>query len=490
MAEAILVVESPRDWRAAESPARVVAADDYLTDPAYATGAFHVINLCRSVRYQSTGYYCSLLAEARGHRVIPSVATIQDLSRKALYGYEIPALSALLDKLPVDRRVALPRQLHILFGQTTVPGFEELARQAFGAFPAPLLELEISSDRRLAVTALRSLAPRALTDGEHEDLPTALSAYMARGRRSRRRRDFRFDVAILVDPAEAQPPSDRGALRRFASVGRELGLDVEFIGARDFGRLAEFDALFIRETTRLGHHTYRFARRAEQLGLVVIDDPRSILRCTNKVYLAELLAANRIPAPRTAIFGEREITRLPDMLGFPMVLKAPEGAFSKGVFKVDNTGELAKRAAELLDESELALAQEFVPTEFDWRVGVLNRQALYVCQYEMAAAHWQIVKHESDGKFQEGGFRTLGVEAAPADVVRTAVKAANLIGDGLYGVDLKQTAQGLRLIEINDNPSIDRDVEDAVLGNELYRRIMAEFLRRLESRGQRRRPTP
>ncbi len=82
------------------------------------------------------------------------------------------------------------------------------------------------------------------------------------------------------------------------------------------------------------------------------------------------------------------------------------------------------------------------------------------------------------------------MDEAPADVVRTAVKAANLIGDGLYGVDLKQTAQGLRVIEINDNPSIDRNVEDAVLGNDLYRRIMAEFLRRLESRGQRRRATP
>ena len=73
---------------------------------------------------------------------------------------------------------------------------------------------------------------------------------------------------------------------------------------------------------------------------------------------------------------------------------------------------------------------------------------------------------------------------APAEVVRTAVRAANLIGDGLYGVDLKTTSRGLKVIEINDNPSIDAGVEDAVLGDLLYDTVMGEFLRRLEARGR------
>ena len=36
------------------------------------------------------------------------------------------------------------------------------------------------------------------------------------------------------------------------------------------------------------------------------------------------------------------------------------------------------------------------------------------------------------------------------------------------------------VIEVNDNPSIDAGVEDEYLGEDLYRRIMEEFLRRLE----------
>ena len=189
-------------------------------------------------------------------------------------------------------------------------------------------------------------------------------------------------------------------------------------------------------------------------------------------------------APKAAIFGENEIERLPELLGFPMVLKAPEGAFSKGVFKADDIDELHEIAARLLDDSELALAQEFMPTEFDWRVGVLAGRALYVCQYMMAGGHWQMVDYNGDDGISEGDSRTLDVADAPAEVVETAITAAELIGDGLYGVDIKQTADGMRVIEINDNPSIDAGIEDAVAGDALYRAIMAEFLRRLEERTQ------
>jgi glutathione synthase/RimK-type ligase-like ATP-grasp enzyme len=64
--------------------------------------------------------------------------------------------------------------------------------------------------------------------------------------------------------------------------------------------------------------------------------------------------------------------------------------------------------------------------------------------------------------------------------VRAATRAANLIGDGLYGVDVKLSGERVCIIEVNDNPSIESKVEDAYLGDDLYRIIMEEFLRRLE----------
>jgi glutathione synthase/RimK-type ligase-like ATP-grasp enzyme len=67
-------------------------------------------------------------------------------------------------------------------------------------------------------------------------------------------------------------------------------------------------------------------------------------------------------------------------------------------------------------------------------------------------------------------------------VVEAAMRAAGLIGDGLYGVDLKQTKDGVFVIEINDNPNLDRGVEDVVLKDDLYRIVLKEFIRRIEHR--------
>src|SRR5512132_738889 len=98
---------------------------------------------------------------------------------------------------------------------------------------------------------------------------------------------------------------------------------------------------------------------------------------------------------------------------------------------------------------------------------------------------WQIVQHGSAGEApEEGGARTLAVDAAPPKVVEIATRAASLIGSGLYGVDLKETDRGVFVVEVNDNPNIDAGVEDAVLKDDLYRAVLAELVRRLEKRMQ------
>ena len=38
-------------------------------------------------------------------------------------------------------------------------------------------------------------------------------------------------------------------------------------------------------------------------------------------------------------------------LAFPLVLKVPDGSFSRGVFKVNDEAELQRRASELLEDS-------------------------------------------------------------------------------------------------------------------------------------------
>jgi len=80
----LFVVDRQQQWPFELPGSSVVTARTYLTDPAYGNGIdAQVVNLCRADRYQGRGYYVSLLAEARGHRPLPDVKTIEDLQSAA-----------------------------------------------------------------------------------------------------------------------------------------------------------------------------------------------------------------------------------------------------------------------------------------------------------------------------------------------------------------------------------------------------------------------
>ena len=152
-----------------------------------------------------------------------------------------------------------------------------------------------------------------------------------------------------------------------------------------------------------------------------------------------------------------------DELGLPLVVKIPDGSFSRGVHKIESPAALKRICDELFEETDLLLAQKFLPTDFDWRVGVLAGEPLFVCQYRMARGHWQVVKYRPDGSSREGGFRAFDLAQAPREVMDIAVRAARPIGDGFYGVDLKQTDNGIVVMEVNDNPNLEHGAVEGVM---------------------------
>lgn len=500
MTTQIIVTEDPGNAAFAGIECPIVDIDDYLTAEQYCKlkGA-QVINLCHDYRYLSVGYYCSLLAEARNHRVIPSVKCMLDLSSKSMYGLDAATLDEAVQKAfkkyvenngavtsadSGDASEAPVFEFKIFFGQCRYEMLSSLARQIFETFSAPLLKVTFKRLDKWHITAIKPMSVRQLkSDESRNEFAAALNHYLKkRWREPRSRTQARYDLAILHEPEDPLPPSDKKALQLFIKAGRQLGVDVELIEKRDYSRLAEYDALFIRVTTNINHYTYRFAKKAESEGMVVMDDPTSIMRCTNKVYLAELLRNNNIATPKTIIIGKNDLEAAEKAINFPIVLKVPDGAFSSGVFKAENGEKFREIAARLFKSSELILAQEYIYTNFDWRIGVLNRKPFYASQYFMSKKHWQIVRYDAAGNPVHGGFKTCAVEEAPKEVVETALRAANLIGDGLYGVDMKQTAKGVYVIEVNDNPSLEQGVEDLVLKEKLYQIVMGEFVRRLDLR--------
>lgn len=482
----LIIVNEPRNWPLAIPDVEVVAARQYLTDPSFFDRrGVRVFNCCRSYRYQTLGYYVSLLAAARGHRPSPSVDTIQDMKSRTQIRFVSEELDDLVQKSLEPIRSS-EFELTVLFGRNFARRHDKLALALFKEFPAPFLRAHFVHHDRWELQSLRPLPASDIPAEQRAFVAEVASEFFARRPPARRERLPRYDLAILHDPAATDAPSNERALAKMIDAAAELDLAAELITHQDYSDLAEFDALFIRETTAVNHHTFRFSSSADALGLVVIDDPESILRCTNKVYLAELLDRHEVAQPKTLIVHRDNVEEIVPTLGLPCVLKQPDSAFSLGVVKTTTLEETIAEAERLLERSDLIVAQEFLPTTFDWRVGLLDRQPLFVCRYFMARDHWQIVARDGGGRRRFGKVETVPVEHAPTKVVQAALAAANLIGDGLYGVDLKESGKRLCVIEVNDNPNIDAGCEDEVLGDELYLRIMRVLLERIERRKARR----
>lgn len=477
----LIIVENSDDWNFVLDDVEIITPSRYIAEPAYQTAkGLRILNLCKSYQYQSIGYYVSLLAEARKHNVLPEVFTIQDFRFPSILREDLQDFDDIIQQtFKNEERDKV--EFAIYLGIARQENFNRLAKQLFLYVQAPCLNVIFSKKSKWVLQGIRPVSLDEVPPKDRTLLHGAVEKYLLRKRDVQQPDKKRYDMAILIDPDDPNPPSDEKAIQRFVRAGDQAGFNVELITKDDFGDLIQYDALLIRETTFVNHHTFKFAKKAESLGLAVIDDADSILKCTNKVYLYELLNANKILTPKSYVISKESYKSLPEKLAYPFILKQPDGAFSKGVFKIHNAEEYKQVCGNMFQKSELLIAQEFLPTPFDWRVGIVDGKPLYVCKYYMASKHWQIVNWDSEKHEQEGDVESMGVDQAPAGLIRTALKATALIGKSLYGVDMKEVDGKFYVIEINDNPNIDSGIEDKILKEKLYATIMEVFLNKIKA---------
>jgi len=483
-----------------------------------------VINLCRSYQYLSRGYYVSLLADARRQRVVPTLETIQAITDPYVYFRALQEAGLdtidyrivrgghrLLPRLIIpehdlamrddaDRPLAQSqaegaglryedvtqayREITSVLGRTSEPQFRRVCATIYRAYPIPLLKIRLYENPEEETWQVGQLYPipvDRLDPSELDLLRAELGKDRLRREPPESNTERPYRIACLFDDRDPHAPSDEGTLDRFERAAAKHNALFEVIGKQDLGTLAEYDALFIRTVTAIDHYSFTFARTAESLGIPVIDDPRSIIRCTNKVFLHELFQKQGIPTPRTVIISRKTPADDIAPLGFPLILKMPDGTFSDAVKKAEGPEEFEEICQEMFRRSPLLIVQEFTPTPFDWRIGVLDRRLLFAAKYHMVKDHWQIVGRWKTGRRRFGRVEAVPNDAAPTAVTTLAVEAADLIGDGLYGVDIKESPNGPLVIEVNDNPNLVETDEDAVERDRLYDAVIQTLLRRIKA---------
>src|SRR5262249_24570103 len=144
----VILVDQSRDLPNAETPHKVITTSEYLARPRlFELGRPKLVNLARSYAYQSKGYYASLLAEARGHRVVPPGETMSELREKKLYEHAFPDLEEELTRCArrADFQCQGEFRLLVCSGIARDDRFEPFGRLLFDWFRCPALEVIVET---------------------------------------------------------------------------------------------------------------------------------------------------------------------------------------------------------------------------------------------------------------------------------------------------------------------------------------------------------
>jgi len=211
------------------------------------------------------------------------------------------------------------------------------------------------------------------------------------------------------------------------------------------GGLEEFDVFLQRSVSTLkGLYA---CRMLEEKGLLAINDFQSSQNCIDKAHCSMILARNKIPTPRTiACFSQESGLEAFERIGYPAVIKPVMGSWARLVAKI-NDSDAAKAVLE--DRQGMgALGGIFYIQEFvkkpqrDIRALVIGGKA--VCAiYRVNDRDW--ITNTARGGIAENCPLSKELE-------EISIRAANAMGDGIFGVDVMESEKGLLVHEVNHSP--------------------------------------
>jgi ATP-grasp domain-containing protein len=227
MTDWVILVDQAKDFPATETPHKVIPTAEYLARPKLFEAARpKLVNLSRSYAYQSKGYYASLLAEARGHRVVPTVETMLELREAKLYEHALPDLEEELNKCAgkADFQPEGEFKFLVYFGIAQDARFDSFGRLVFEYFRCPALEITVEPGRRLSIDGIRPRHVTRLANGDARFFRDCLDQHTRREWRDPKARSVaksrgparsrREDAAVLGRLAQAPGPHRREVVGR------------------------------------------------------------------------------------------------------------------------------------------------------------------------------------------------------------------------------------------------------------------------------------
>jgi ribosomal protein S6--L-glutamate ligase len=188
----------------------------------------------------------------------------------------------------------------------------------------------------------------------------------------------------------------------------------------------------------------------EAMGVPLVNDAPSIARSRDKLRCLQLLSAAGIDIPRTVMAAQgSNIRRLVDEVGgLPAIVKLLRGTQGVGVMIATSMAEVEGILSTFWELGQEILIQEFIRESKGKDV-----RALVVGNEVVGAMRRSAKKGEFRSNLHLGGEgKPLPL---PLEYARIAVKAAQVIGLSVTGVDMLESKNGPKIMELNSSPGFE-----------------------------------
>ena len=214
--------------------------------------------------------------------------------------------------------------------------------------------------------------------------------------------------------------------------------------------LSHYDAVLPRIGASVTYFGTAIVRQFEQMDVYSANSSGGISNSRDKLRSLQILSRHEIGIPQsTFVRNKRDVLPAIERVGgAPVVIKLLEGTQGIGVLLAE-TAKSAEGIIELLQsQKQNVLIQKFV-AESKGR----DIRALVVGDQVVAAMRRVAQGQEFRSNVHRGG-RTEAVEL-DEEYIKTAVRAAQIMGLRVAGVDMLESQNGPQIMEINSSPGLE-----------------------------------
>lgn len=253
--------------------------------------------------------------------------------------------------------------------------------------------------------------------------------------------------------------------RRLREAAAVRGHDVRVLNTLKFGieveeerpglyyqgrRMAAVDAVIPRIGTSITFFGTAVVRQFEQMGVCTLNSALGISTSRDKLRSMQILSRHDIGIPRTAFVKDKAdvLPAIRRVGGAPVIIKLLEGTQGIGVILADSP-----KIAEAIIETLHSTKQNVLIQKFVAESKGTDIRAFVIGDRVVAAMR----RRAQGGEFRSNVHRGGQTEVLELDekYETTAVKAAQIMGLHVAGVDMLEGADGPKVMEVNSSPGLE-----------------------------------